>query len=321
MDKIKLLVTGTAGFILGNFLRHVSNYKELKEAYEVRSFDRIKDVSYLFDNFQKEGQGFFIGDICDKHCLSMIMRSSPPDIVIHGAASTFVDDSIVSADEFIRTNIQGTQNIIDNCVLLKSKLLYFSTDEVMGALNEGDQPFTETSPLNPRNPYASSKGDGELLIKAAAETHGLKYTIIRPSNNFGPRQSSEKFIPKILKCIFSNKQIPIYGEGLQMREWTYVTDTCKAVCCILNSWKDNETYNISSGNEIRNIDLVDKILEITKGSKDLKTFVQDRKGHDFRYSVDSSKIKKLGWSPSVSFEEGLVKTIQWYSINQHFLNR
>jgi dTDP-glucose 4,6-dehydratase len=249
------------------------------------------------------------------------MGKENPDIVVHGAAESFVDKSINTSTPFIMSNILGTQNIIDNCIRTKSKLLYFSSDEVLGSLNQEDEALTESAPLNPRNTYSASKGSGELLIKAAAETHGLKYNIIRPSNNYGPRQSSEKFIPKILRCIKENKPIPIYGQGLQMREWTYVTDTCRALSLIINNWSDNQTYNISSNHEVRNIDLVDKILEITGASKNLKSFVQDRKGHDFRYSVNSDKIKNLGWSPCVSFEEGIEKTIKWYQLNPHFLTK
>ena len=264
-----------------------------------------------------------MNNICDRHFIDLIFQYHKFDYLIHYAASTHVDKSIESANEFIENNVLGTQVLIDACVKHNVKMLYFSTDEVYGALkSENDISWTEDSEISPNNPYAASKAAGELLVKAAGKTHGLDYVITRSSNIYGPRQTPDKLIPKIIKCILEDKPIPIYGKGMQIRDWTNVIDNAQAVVKILENWKSGEIYNISANQEFSNIEVVQEICNFMNKGHNLITFVEDRKGHDFRYSINSSKIKKLGWSPSYRFkgpEGGLSHTVNWYKANQWFL--
>jgi dTDP-glucose 4,6-dehydratase len=199
-------------------------------------------------------------------------------------------------------------------------LIYISTDEVYGHLtNEDDEAWSETAVLNPRNPYSASKAAGELLVRAANQSHGLTYNITRSSNNYGPRQTSEKLIPKIIKCITEDKKIPVYGQGLQIRDWTYVSDNCDGILTVLNNGVPNETYNIASNQEVTNIEVVQKICNVMGKGHNLIEFVKDRPGHDFRYSINASKLKTLGWEPKVKFKDGIEQCISWYMANQWFL--
>jgi dTDP-glucose 4,6-dehydratase len=216
----------------------------------------------------------------------------------------------------------GTQVIINSCVKNKvDKLIYISTDEVYGQLtDESAESWKEDAPLNPRNPYSATKAAGELLVKAASESFGLKYNITRSSNNYGPRQFPEKLLPKTIKCILENKPIPIYGQGLQIRDWTHVYDNCSALFAILNSGKDNETYNISANQEFTNLEVIQSVCNAMGKGHDLISFVEDpRKSHDFRYSVNTSKLRALGWKPTTKFKDGIVDTVNWYLNNQYFL--
>jgi len=192
-----------------------------------------------------------------------------------------------------------------------------STDEIYGALkSESDSSWTEESPLNPRNPYSASKAAAELLVKAAHETHGLTYNITRSSNNYGPRQTPEKLIPRVIKCIMEKTPIPVYGQGMQIRDWTHVLDNCEGILSVLNNGKPNETYNISANQEFTNIEVVHKICEIMGEGMSLVKYVEDRPGHDFRYSINCDKIKSLGWSPQYKFKEGISETIDWFMSNR-----
>jgi dTDP-glucose 4,6-dehydratase len=314
---MKLLITGSAGFIMGNFVRKVI-YEKLP--YQVVSIDRVRSgangTNSLYWNKNHE---FYPADIRDQHILNMIFQFEKPDIVVHGAAESFEDQSISNPNDFMSSNVIGTQNIINACLKHEVKrLVYLSIDEIYGTLlNENDSSWKEEDKWNPRNPYSASKASGELLILAAAQTHGLKYNITRSSNNYGPRQTMDKLIPKVLSCIFNNEKIPIYGNGSQMREWTHVFDNCSAIVKILEG-PENEIYNISSNHELTNLELVQKICNATN-SHHLISFVEDRKGHDFRYSVNTDKLKALGWEPKMKFKEGLQQTIDWYSSNKWML--
>jgi dTDP-glucose 4,6-dehydratase len=315
-DKKKLLVTGSCGFIFGNFLRQAV-YE--KRPYQLISLDRV-NANSMNSMYWNKNHTFHIADIRDHHVIDTIFQLEKPEIVVHGAAETFVDYSLTDPNSFVTSNILGTQNIINACVKHKAKLVYISTDEVYGQLtSESDQSWTENDVLNPRNPYSATKAAGELLVKAAHESFGLTYNITRSSNNYGPRQTTEKLIPKIIKCILEDKPIPIYGQGLQIRDWTHVHDNCGGIFTMLQNGKDNETYNISSNQESTNIEIVNHICNVVGKGHNLINFIEDpRKSHDFRYSVDTSKIRNLGWKPNFKFKEGIVGTVQWYLNNQWF---
>lgn len=314
----KVLVTGTCGFIFSNFIRRVIKYD--KQPYEFVSLDRVSgDANTMYAN---KNHVFHLADLRDQHIIDKIFQFEHPDIVIHGAAESFVDYSLSDPNSFVTSNVLGTQVLINACVKHKvERLIYISTDEVYGQLtSESDPPWTEDSPLNPRNPYSASKAAGELLVKAAHQSHGLIYNITRSSNNYGPRQTPEKLIPKAIKCIMHDQKIPIYGQGLQIRDWTHVFDNCSAIMAVLNSGAPNETYNISANQEYPNIEVIQEICNAMGKGHELISFIEDpRRGHDFRYSIDSSKIKELGWKPTYKFKEGIVETVGWYKINQWLL--
>ena len=317
MDKKKLLCTGSCGFIMGNFLRKAV-YE--KQPYQLISIDKVSNNTNSM--YWNKNHTFHIADLTDEHIIDKIFELEKPEIVVHGAAETFVDYSLKDPNSFVNSNVLGTQIIINACIKHNvKKLIYISTDEVYGQLtSKDDLSWKESDRLNPRNPYSATKAAGELLVKAAHESFGLNYNITRSSNNYGPRQTTEKLIPKTIKAIIENKQIPVYGEGLQIRDWTHVYDNCSALFSIINSNNLNETYNISSNEESKNIDIIKHICSVMGKGLDLITFVDDpRKSHDFRYSVDTSKIRNLGWKPKLKFKDGISETIQWYLNNQWFI--
>lgn len=313
----KVLITGTCGFIFSNFIRRAI-YE--KQPYSFVSIDKVSgNANAVYSN---KNHTFHVADIRDQHVIDTLFQFERPDIVIHGAAESFVDYSLSDPNAFVTSNVLGTQVIINACVKHKvEKLIYISTDEVYGQLtSESDAPWTEESPLDPRNPYSATKACGELLVKAANQSHGLIYNITRSSNNYGPRQTSEKLIPKAIKCIMNSQKIPIYGQGLQIRDWTHVFDNVRAILTVLNHGKPNETYNIAANQELTNIEVIQKICNAMETGHKLIDFIEDpRKGHDFRYSINASKIKELGWKPNYRFKEGIVDTVEWYKINSWML--
>lgn len=316
MNK-KVLVTGSAGFIFGNFIR-----KALfnKSNYTFASIDRCDGPNAIHSIYSNKSHQFYPVDITSKHFVNMVFSIERPDIVIHGAAETFVDDAIADASGFITSNVLGTQVIVDSCVKWDvERLIYISTDEVYGQLkSETDSSWVESSPLAPRNPYSASKAAGELLVKAARETHGLKYNITRSCNNYGPRQHRRNLIPKIIKSILSNQEMPIYGKGMQLREWLHVEDNCSAIMKIMEFGGEDETYNISTGHEFTNLEVFHELCNIANRGHNLLNFVEDRPGHDYRYSTDSSKLRSLGWKPSYKFKNGLYQTFSWYEKNANW---
>jgi dTDP-glucose 4,6-dehydratase len=315
--KKKVLISGSCGFIFSNFVRKII-YE--KHPYTIISVDRV-NTNAINSIYWNKNHVFHIADIRDEHILDVIFQFEKPDVVIHGAASTFVDDSLKDPNTFITNNVLGTQNIINCCLKHKvPRLIYISTDEVYGQLtNESDPSWTEEDRPNARNPYSSSKLAGEFMVKAAHYSHGLQYNITRSSNNYGPRQTSEKLIPKVIKNIMHNTPIPVYGKGLQIRDWTHVFDNCAAILTVLNNGKPNEIYNISANQEFSNIEVVQKICNAMGEGHTLVSHVKDRAGHDFRYSIDSSKLRALGWKPQWKFSEGIIQTVDWYKLNQWFL--
>ena len=318
----KVLITGTAGFIGSNLVRKAVYDQKNAPTYSFVSIDRVSSNT-LNSLYWGKNHTFHIADITDAHVMDVIFQFEKPDIVIHLAANTFVDTSLKDPNSFVNSNVLGTQIIINCCVKYGiEKLVYFSSDEIYGQLiNENDPPWTEEAPLNPRNPYAATKAAGELLIKAAHQTHGLTYNITRSSNCYGPRQLPEKLIPKAIKHIMEGKKIPIYGQGQQMRDWTFVADNCTAVMTLLDKATPNQTYNIAAGQEFSNIEVIHQVCNAMGKGHDLIEFIVDPRGggHDFRYAVDTSKIRALGWKPSYKFKDGIAETVNWYLQNQWFV--
>ena len=317
MNRKKLMITGSCGFIGGNLLRKLI-YE--KHPYSIVSIDRVND-NVANSIYWNENHKFHVADIRDQHVIDTIFRLEQPDIVIHMAAETFVDYSLTDPNSFMTSNVLGTQVIVNACVKSKvEKLVYISSDEVYGQLTDPNaSSWKETDSLDPRNPYSVSKAAGEMLVKAAHNAFGIKYIITRSSNNYGPRQTSEKLIPKVIRCILKGEKIPVYGQGLQIRDWTHVFDNCSAIIQLLKKGKDNEVYNISANQEIQNIEVIQKICDIMNKGHNLIEFVKDRPAHDFRYSIDCSKIKELGWKPTIKFKDGIYSTTQWYNVNQWYL--
>jgi dTDP-glucose 4,6-dehydratase len=301
---------------MSNFIRRAI-YE--KQPYSFVSIDRVSSNANAV--YANKNHVFHIADLRDSHIIDKIFQFEQPDIVIHGAAESFVDYSLTDPNSFITNNVLGTQVVINACLKHKvERLIFLSSDEVYGQLtSESDPPWTEESGMNPRNPYSASKASGELLVKAAHQSHGLIYNITRSSNNYGPRQTSEKLIPKAIKCILNDQKIPIYGQGLQIRDWTHVYDNCAAILTVLNQGQPNQTYNISANQELPNIEVIQKICNAMGKGYSLISFVEERPGHDFRYSIDSSKIRTLGWKPSYKFKEGIISTTEWYQLNQWLL--
>lgn len=313
----KFLVTGGAGFIGSNFLnimvkKYPSNFYVCLDALTYAgNLENIKDVS-LLPNFK-----FVHGNICDKNLVFSLFEKEKFDYVINFAAETHVDRSIKNPEKFIETNITGTVALLEASVKHGVKRFHqISTDEVYGdlPLEYKGKGFNENSNLNPSNPYSASKASADLITLAYAKTYGLDVTISRCSNNYGPRQFSEKLIPLIIKNIKEGKNIPIYGDGNNVRDWIYVEDHCEAIDLIINKGRSGQIYNISAHYELANISLAKLIINKFGLDDERITFVNDRLGHDLRYSLDTEKIEnELSWHPSVSFEEGIEKTLNWFN--------
>ncbi|MFL6373589.1 MAG: dTDP-glucose 4,6-dehydratase [Pyrinomonadaceae bacterium] len=315
-------VTGGAGFIGSAFLRLV-----LEERPDVRVID-YDALTYAgnpenLDGLDPERHTFVRGDICDAEAVTGAL-SEGAEIVVNFAAESHVDRSILSANEFIRTNVLGTQVLLDaaraNGI---RRFCHVSTDEVMGSLpDESDELFTEESPFRPNSPYAASKAGAEHLVRAAHETFGIDTVITRCGNNYGPRQFPEKFIPLMIANALADKPIPVYGDGRNVRDWIYVDDHCRAILDIIDRGTSGGTYNIGARNERRNLDVVESVLDALGKPCSLITHVEDRPGHDRRYAIDPTKVEtELGWQPRETSESGLQKTIRWYLDNQEWTER
>jgi dTDP-glucose 4,6-dehydratase len=305
---MKILVTGGAGFIGSEFVRQGAE-KGLKIAVADKltyagDLKRLRDVKGKFK--------FYRVDICDKKKMTDIFKKEKPDVVVHFAAETHVDRSIKDASVFIETNVKGTQVLLDCARQSKlKKFIHVSTDEVYGEIKRGK--FSESSAFCPNSPYSVSKAAADMLARAYHRTYGLPVIVVRPCNNYGPRQYEEKLIPVVINKALKNKKVPVYAKGHNVREWLYVSDCCKAIWLLMKKGKIGEVYNIGSGIERKNIDTVRSILRLLKKPESLIEFVKDRPGHDIRYSLDCAKIKnELGFKAKTGFEEGLKKTITCY---------
>lgn len=298
---MKLLVTGGAGFIGSNFIRN--------SKHNIVVLDLLTYAGRA-DNVE---QDIVVGDVCDFEVVDELVGSV--DAVVHFAAESHVDKSITSGTDFVRTNVLGTQQVLEACKKHSVRLLYVSTDEVYGSIESGS--WDESSPLQPNSPYSASKASGDLLVQAYAKTYGMDACITRCSNNYGPYQFPEKVIPLFVTNILRGKKIPIYGNGLNVRDWIHVNDHCRAISTVLESGKQG-VFNIGGDNELTNIELAGKIIDLMNVDWRVVEYINDRLGHDFRYSVDSSKIKSLGFYSTVDFDDGLASTIKWYTDNANW---
>ncbi|MEK5009270.1 dTDP-glucose 4,6-dehydratase [Bacillus sp. FSL K6-3312] len=305
-------ITGGAGFIGLNFVKLLLQETDVR----LTVFDKLTYASHPeeMDELLKLSHFRFIqGDITLQHELDQAF-DEVYDAIIHFAAESHVDRSIESAEPFIQTNVLGTYRMLEAVLKGKAKkLIHISTDEVYGDLELNDPAFTEQTPLSPNNPYSASKASSDLLVKSYIHTHQLPAMITRCSNNYGPHQHEEKLIPTIIRKAINGEKIPIYGDGQQIRDWLYVEDHARAVKQVLENGTAGQVYNIGGGNEKTNLDLTKTILTQLGINHDLIAFVEDRKGHDRRYAIDASKLKReLGWTQETSFEAGIEKTINWY---------
>ena len=333
--KKTIIVTGGAGFIGSHVVRlFVNKYPDCR----IVNLDKLTyagNLENLRDVEKNENYVFVKADICDFNHINKIFSEYKPDGIVHLAAESHVDRSIINPTEFVMTNVMGTVNLLNAAKNLwkdnmeGKKFHHISTDEVFGSLGETGL-FTETTSYDPRSPYSAAKASSDHFVMAYFHTYGLPTVITNCSNNYGPYHFPEKLIPLMINNIIHNKPLPIYGKGLNVRDWLYVEDHAVAIDLVFHKGKCGETYNVGGNNEWRNIDLVKLLCSImdsklgrTKNtSEQLITYVKDRAGHDLRYAIDSSKIhKELGWKPSVTFEEGLEKTVEWYLNNQEWLDR
>jgi len=307
---LKLLVTGGCGFIGSNFIRHMLNkYPD----YEIVNLDKLTyagNLDNLLDLEDNPNYSFIQGDICDPQIVNKLMKGI--DHVVHFAAESHVDRSIEDGSIFVETNVLGTNALLQSALEYKiKKFVHISTDEVYGSTKSGS--FKETDILTPSSPYSSSKAGSDLLAQSYYITYGLPIIITRCTNNFGPYQYPEKLIPLFVTNLLENKKVPVYGTGTNVRDWIYVLDHCKAVDFVLHSGAEGEIYNVGGGNEKTNIEITHRILKLLGKDESMMEYVKDRPGHDFRYSLNCSKLNKLGWEPEYSFEDALEATVKWYT--------
>lgn len=315
---MKLLVTGGAGFIGSCFVRHILNkYKD----YKVINLDALTyagNIENLDDIKDKPNYKFVHGNICDKKLVRELINEV--DAVINFAAESHVDRSITGPEIFIETNVQGTLNLLQAAKEAHiQRFLQVSTDEVYGTLGK-DGYFYETTPLAPNSPYSASKASADLLVRAYYETYKMPVLNTRCSNNYGPYQYPEKLIPFFISKLLKDEKVPVYGDGLNVRDWLYVYDHCSAIDVVLHKGKVGEVYNIGGHNEKTNLEITKIILQAMGKDESSIEYVQDRLGHDRRYAIDNHKIQtELGWQPSLTFEEGIKLTIDWYLKNQDWI--
>ncbi len=312
---MKVLVTGGAGFIGSNYAHyHFENYPE-DEIFILDKLTYAGSLENLTDLLDSPRVHFVQGDIAEKDFVDALFAKEKFDLVINFAAETHVDRSITGPSIFVLTNIVGTHNLLEASRLNGVKRYHqVSTDEVYGDLGSNSTDyFTESTPIAPNCPYAASKASADLLVKSYFETYEMPVTISRCSNNYGPYQFPEKLIPYFFRLIAEGKEVPVYGDGQNVRDWLYVLDHCRAIDMIVRDGRLGDVYNIGGNNEKTNLEITKFLLDFLGGSEDLIVYVNDRLAHDRRYAIDSSKIQnELGWSPSVNFEEGISKTFEWY---------
>jgi dTDP-glucose 4,6-dehydratase len=316
---MNLLVTGGAGFIGSNFVRYIL---EKYPTYKVVNYDLLTyagNLENLKDVENLPNYIFVKGDINNRELVDYLVKTHEIDVIVNFAAESHVDRSITDPDIFVKTNVLGTQALLDVSKANNiKKYVQISTDEVYGTLGETGY-FTEETPLAPNSPYSASKAGGDLLVRAYHETYGLNVNITRCSNNYGPYHFPEKLIPLMITNALEGKELPIYGDGQNIRDWLHVKDHCAAIDLVIHEGKPGEVYNIGGHNERTNEEIVQLIVETLGISKNLIKYVADRPGHDRRYAIDPTKIMtELGWKPQYTFEIGIVDTIQWFIDNQEW---
>ncbi|MDP8207716.1 MAG: dTDP-glucose 4,6-dehydratase [Candidatus Electryonea clarkiae] len=320
---MNVLVTGGAGFIGSNLIHFLLSQKPEWNLINVDSLTYAGNLENLSSCDDNPRYSFELADITDTVRIHEVFDKHHPDFILHLAAESHVDRSVLDPLVFVRTNVLGTQVLLDEMrkTVPGSRFLHVSTDEVYGSLG-AEGYFTEETPIAPNSPYSSSKAGSDMLVRAAFITHGLDTVITRCSNNYGPYQFPEKLIPLMLNNAWAGKPLPVYGDGRNVRDWIYVDDHCSALLAVLENGRSGEVYNIGGNNEWANIDIVKLILRQAEASEDLIQFVTDRPGHDHRYAIDATKIEKgLGWQPRHSFEEALPLTIKWYGDNIEWTRR
>lgn len=311
-----LVVTGGCGFIGSNFIRQVLSARPDWRITNVDKLTYAGNPASLTDVSGNPNYKFFKADICDRALMTEIFESKP-DAVVHFAAESHVDRSILGPEIFVQTNVMGTQVLLEVARDTKiGRFLHVSTDEVYGSLGPTGL-FTETTPLSPNSPYSASKTGSDLLVNAYHHTYGMDTVITRCSNNYGPYQYPEKLIPLLITNLMDGKQIPIYGDGKNVRDWLHVEDHCSGILLALEKGKAGESYNIGGNNERENIAIAKKLLSLLGKDESSIQYVKDRLGHDRRYAIDASKItRELGWKPKHGFESGIAATVEWYKANE-----
>ncbi len=320
---MRVLITGGAGFIGSNLIHYILKHRPDWEVVNLDALTYAGNLENLKGVEDNPAYRFIHADITDAEAMARVFDDVTPDAVMHLAAESHVDRSVHGAQIFVTTNVLGTQILLDQFrrVNPEGRFLQVSTDEVYGSLGPEGY-FTESTPLAPSSPYSASKTSADLLVGAARHTHGMDTVITRCSNNYGPYQFPEKLIPLMIANALAGKKLPIYGDGMNIRDWLYVEDHCRALVLVLEKGGAGETYNIGGHNEWANLHIVKLILQRLGASEDLIQFVTDRPGHDRRYAIDASKIEnELGWTPRYTFEEALPRTIEWYKQNQDWVQR
>ncbi|MFL6558857.1 MAG: dTDP-glucose 4,6-dehydratase, partial [Bacillus sp. (in: firmicutes)] len=314
----KLIITGGAGFIGGNFVQYMINKYPQYDIYNLDGLTYAGDLTKHCEIEMKGNYHFMKADIADRETILPLFEKEKFDYVVHFAAESHVDRSITDPEIFVRTNVLGTQVLLDAAKQIEvTKFVHVSTDEVYGELElDSSTLFTEETPLQPNSPYSASKASSDFLVRAYHETFGLPVNITRCSNNYGPFHFPEKLIPLTISRVVNNQKVPVYGDGKNIRDWLHVHDHCAALDLVLHEGVTGEVYNIGGHNERTNLDVVKTIITTLGKSEEFIEFVPDRLGHDKRYAIDPTKLEKLGWKPTYTFETGIAQTIEWYVDNK-----
>lgn len=316
----KLLVTGGAGFIGGNFVQYMADKYPHYHIYNLDLLTYAGDLTKHQKIENNENYSFVHIDIADRQAVNELFEEVDFDYIVHFAAESHVDRSITDPEIFIRTNVLGTQVLLDAAKAANiKKFVHVSTDEVYGELDfDPTSFFTEEKPLQPNSPYSASKASSDLLVRAYYETYGLPVNITRCSNNYGPYHFPEKLIPLTISRVLNDQKVPVYGDGKNVRDWLHVLDHCSAIDLVMHSGEIGGVYNIGGHNERTNLEVVRTIIQALGKSEDLIEFVEDRLGHDKRYAIDPSKIERLGWRPAYDFETGIAQTVDWFLENKEW---
>ncbi|MGG3560511.1 dTDP-glucose 4,6-dehydratase [Neobacillus rhizosphaerae] len=320
MARNKILVTGGAGFIGGNFVQYMVDKFPQYDIYNLDLLTYAGDLT-KHKNIQTKDNYYFIkADIADRETIFGLFEKEKFHYVVHFAAESHVDRSITDPGIFVRTNVLGTQVLLDASRAVEvTKFVHVSTDEVYGELDfDPTTFFTEDTPLNPNSPYSASKASSDLLVRAYHETYGLPVNITRCSNNYGPYHFPEKLIPLTISRVLNNQKVPVYGDGKNIRDWLHVIDHCAAIDIVMHEGVNGEVYNVGGHNERTNLEVVKTIIKTLGKSEELIEFVKDRLGHDKRYAINPTKLENLGWQPTYTFDTGIAQTIEWYLDNKEW---